>query len=72
MADVLNPEQTESAPLNTELETPTLDVPADHFGPSDELTHNPQAKAAAAPQRFTLVGYSMGGRIGILRPRASC
>ena len=51
MADVLNPEQTESAPLNTELETPTLDVPADHFGPSDELTHNPQAKAATAPHR---------------------
>jgi small subunit ribosomal protein S1 len=38
MADVLNPEQTESTHLNTELETPTLDAPADHFDPSEEPT----------------------------------
>ena len=60
MADVLNPEQTESAPLNTELETPTLDVPADHFGPSDELTHNPQAKAATAPVSYTHLAATSG------------
>jgi small subunit ribosomal protein S1 len=46
MADVLNPLRTESAPLNTELQTPTLDAPADHFDPSEELTHNPQAAAS--------------------------
>src|SRR6204780_3913827 len=51
MADVLNPERTESTPLNTELQTPTLDAPADHFDPSEELTHNPQAVAASVPHR---------------------
>src|ERR1700733_4336902 len=51
MADVLNPERTESAPLNTELQTPTLDAPADHFDPSEELTHNPQAEAPSVPHR---------------------
>src|SRR6202789_3636103 len=51
MADVLNPERTESAPLNTELQTPTLDAPADHFDPSEELTHNPQAVAPSVPHR---------------------
>ena len=30
MADVLNPEQTESKPLNTELETPTLEAATEH------------------------------------------
>ena len=38
MADVLNPERTESTHLNTELQTPTLDAPADHFDPSEEQT----------------------------------
>jgi len=42
MADVLNPEQIESNPLNTELETPTLDAAADHVDPSIETTPNPE------------------------------
>jgi small subunit ribosomal protein S1 len=42
MADVLNPEQVESNPLNTELETPTLDAAADHADPSIEITSNPE------------------------------
>src|SRR5664279_4270584 len=41
MADVLNPEQTESKPLNTELETPTLEAATEHSEPSIESTHNP-------------------------------
>jgi small subunit ribosomal protein S1 len=61
MADVLNPEQTESTPLTTELETPTLDPVAstpdeigaletvtDHSDPSVELTHNPETLSAEA------------------------
>ncbi len=43
MADVLNPEQTESNPLNTELETPTLEAATEHAEPSIEPTHNPEA-----------------------------
>ena len=39
MADVLNPERTESAPLNTESQTPTLEAPADHFDPSEVMTN---------------------------------
>jgi len=42
MADVLNPEQVESNPLNTELETPTLDAAADHADSSIETTPNPE------------------------------
>jgi len=38
MADVLNPEQIESNPLNTELETPTLEAAADHADSSIETT----------------------------------
>jgi small subunit ribosomal protein S1 len=49
MADVLNPEQTESTHLNTELETPTLDAPADHFDPSEEPT--PHAGTPSLPHR---------------------
>ncbi len=50
MADVLNPEQVESNPLNTELETPTLEATADHAEPSIETTHNPNtASAELAP-----------------------
>src|ERR1700728_3230164 len=63
MADVLNPLRTESAPLNTELQTPTLDAPADHFDPSEELTHNPQA-AASVPHHVVdpkpVVTHSVG------------
>jgi small subunit ribosomal protein S1 len=43
MADVLNPEQTESKPLNTELETPTLEAATEHSEPSIESTLNPEA-----------------------------
>jgi small subunit ribosomal protein S1 len=43
MADVLNPEQTESNPLNTELETPTLEAATEHVEPSIETTHHPEA-----------------------------
>jgi small subunit ribosomal protein S1 len=46
MADVLNPEQTESNPLNTELETPTLEAATEHAEPSIEVTHNPEATSA--------------------------
>ncbi len=42
MADVLNPEQIESNPLNTELETPTLEAATDHDDSSIEITHNPE------------------------------
>jgi small subunit ribosomal protein S1 len=56
MADVLNPEQTESTPLNTELETPTLEAATEHAEPSVETTtFNPEATSevttspAAAP-----------------------
>ncbi len=51
MADVLNPERTESTHLNTELETPTLEAPADHFDPSEELT--PQSGTSSVPHRTT-------------------
>jgi small subunit ribosomal protein S1 len=43
MADVLNPEQTESKPLNTELETPTLEAATEQSEPSIESTLNPEA-----------------------------
>jgi small subunit ribosomal protein S1 len=46
MADVLNPEQTESTPLNTELETPTLEAVADPSDPSIETTSNPETASA--------------------------
>ena len=40
MADVLNPERIESAPLNTQLETPTLEAATEQAEPSHDLTHN--------------------------------
>jgi small subunit ribosomal protein S1 len=46
MADVLNPEQTESTPLNTELETPTLEAATEHEAPSLKTTHNPEATSS--------------------------
>jgi small subunit ribosomal protein S1 len=49
MAHVLNPEQTESNPLNTELETPTLEVPPEQSEPSVETTSNPEASFQASP-----------------------
>src|SRR5246127_3843398 len=51
MADVLNPERTESTHLNTELQTPTLDAPADQFDPSEEQTTHPHASAPTVPHR---------------------
>ncbi|HEY6447261.1 MAG TPA: 30S ribosomal protein S1 [Acidobacteriaceae bacterium] len=48
MADVLNPEQTESTPLNTELETPTLEAATEPSEPSHESTLNPEAHSAHA------------------------
>jgi small subunit ribosomal protein S1 len=47
MADVLNPEQTESTPLNTELETPTLESATEPTTPSTETTPNPEAASDA-------------------------
>jgi small subunit ribosomal protein S1 len=46
MADVLNPEQVENTPLNTEIETPTLEAEADHADSSIETTHTPEATSA--------------------------
>jgi len=44
MADFLNPEQTESAPLSTDMETLTLDEAAtEQAEPSIEIAHNPDA-----------------------------
>jgi len=45
MAHVLNPEQTESTPLNTELETPTLEAAAENNEPS---TATPTPETASA------------------------
>ncbi|MGD0367426.1 MAG: 30S ribosomal protein S1 [Acidobacteriaceae bacterium] len=49
MAHVLNPEQIESNPLNTELETPTLEAPPEQSEPSAETTSNPEASFQTAP-----------------------
>ena len=46
MPNVLNPE-TESKPLTTELETPTLEAATDHNDPSLESTHHETAHAPA-------------------------
>ena len=46
MADVLNPEQVENKPLNTDIETPTLEAEADHTDPSTETAHTPEANSA--------------------------
>jgi small subunit ribosomal protein S1 len=58
MADVLNPEQTESTPLNTELETPTLEAVTETSEPSIESTPNPETSSVepdqAAPSLSTL------------------
>jgi small subunit ribosomal protein S1 len=53
MADVLNPEQTESTPLNTELEVPTLEAAADQSEPSLESTHNPEAPSEPVSQEHS-------------------
>jgi small subunit ribosomal protein S1 len=42
MAHVLNPEQTESTPLNTELETPTLEAAAESNEPSTTTHTTPE------------------------------
>ena len=46
MADVLNPEQVENNPLNTETEIPTLEAVADHTDSSNETPHTPEASSA--------------------------
>ena len=46
MADVLNPEQVENNPLNTELETPTLEAAADHTDSPIDNNHNTEATSA--------------------------
>jgi len=51
MADVLNPLQTESTPLNTELEEPTLEAATEQSAPSLESTHNPEI--SQAPENST-------------------
>ncbi len=43
MAHVLNPEQTESTPLNTELETPTLEAAAESNEPSTTTHSTPES-----------------------------
>jgi small subunit ribosomal protein S1 len=53
MAHVLNPETTESNPLNTELETPTLEAPPEHSEPVAETTSNPEASSDATPVAAT-------------------
>jgi small subunit ribosomal protein S1 len=55
MADVLNPEQIESTPLNTELETPTLEPATDHADSSIEITHNPEAHSAETTEAVAAV-----------------
>ena len=50
MADVLNLE-TESKPLNTELETPELEPAAEQSTPSSEPTLHPEISANAEPEQ---------------------
>jgi small subunit ribosomal protein S1 len=47
MADVLNPEQVENKPLNTDIETSTLEAEADQADPSIETTHTPEATSVS-------------------------
>jgi len=54
MAHVLNPEQTESNPLNTELETPTLEAPPEQSEPAVETTPNPEASFETTAQDTAL------------------
>jgi len=56
MAHVLNPEQTESTPLNTELETPTLEAAAESNEPS---TPTPTPEIAPAPEHHEEPDLSM-------------
>jgi small subunit ribosomal protein S1 len=48
MAHVLNPEQTESTPLNTELETPTLEAAAESNEPSTATLSTPETASTPA------------------------
>src|SRR6202044_78626 len=59
MAHVLNPEQTESNPLNTELETPTLEAPPEQFEPTAETTSNPEASLQEAPVEMQAAADSL-------------
>jgi small subunit ribosomal protein S1 len=48
MSNVLNPDHTESKPLNTELETPTLETAAEQEASSLETTPNPEVAEAVS------------------------
>ena len=60
MADVLNPEQVENTPLNTETETPTLEAAADQTDSSIETIHHPEDASAnhAEPAAETHTGLA--------------
>jgi small subunit ribosomal protein S1 len=45
MANILNPEQTESITLSTEMDTLTLDAAAEQNAPSHEFTPNPEVES---------------------------
>ena len=45
MANVVNPDQTESIPLSTEMDTLTLDAATEATEPSAEFTTNPEAES---------------------------
>jgi small subunit ribosomal protein S1 len=47
MANVLNPEQVENNPLNTETETPTLETVTDHADSPNEIAHTTEPQSAS-------------------------
>ncbi|HTW44395.1 MAG TPA: 30S ribosomal protein S1 [Acidobacteriaceae bacterium] len=53
MADVLNPEQVENTPLNTQMETPTLEAAADQNDSPNQVTHTPEATSATPAEPVT-------------------
>ena len=58
MADVLNPEQTESTTLSTEMDTLTLDAAAEQSEPSSEFTPNPEAESQEIAALDSLHAFS--------------
>ena len=61
MADVLNPEQTESAPLNTQLEIPTLEAATDQSAPSHDSTPNPRSQTSAVAEHSAAEDPDLSG-----------
>ncbi len=59
MAHVLNPEQTASNPLNTELETPAPEAVAEQSEPSVESTSNPEAQTVESAEHHEEPDLSM-------------